>query len=234
MASLLISRIEARLEELGISPQAASLRVGTNRDLFRGILRAGDEANPTAETMAKVAEALQVSEAWLRGDADGKPPHALGRFDTVRSPSPASASESMPKDLPVWGTAAGSIIEDKIEGFHLFSGEPIDMVRRPPALASVRDAYAIYVTGDSMEPMHNPGDLRFVHPRRPPAPGDTVVVQTQHWEEDPGQGYIKIYRRRKGSAILLEQFNPRANIELPLQYVSSVHRVMTMNELFGV
>ncbi|MBI4921886.1 MAG: XRE family transcriptional regulator [Devosia nanyangense] len=232
MPNPLIERIEKRLAELNLTPRAASLRVSTNADLIRGILRAGDEANPTQETIDKVATVLGVSREWLLGN-DDKPPPPAGdvRFaPDIRLPS----WNTMPKDVPVWGTAAGSLIDHNIEGFHLFSGEPIDRVRRPPALANVPDAYAIYVSGDSMYPMHPPGELRFVHPHRPAAAGDTVIVSTRHWETDPGQGYIKLYRRRKGDMIVLEQLNPGATIEIPVKYVVSVHRVLNMNELFGV
>lgn len=134
----------------------------------------------------------------------------------------------------MWGSAAGSLIEDRFEGFHVFTGQPVDYVRRPPALAGVRDAYAIYVTGDSMDPMHPQGALRLVHPHRPPVPGDSVVVMTRHWDTDPGQGYIKVLRRRQGDRLLLEQINPSARIEIPLKYVVSVHKVLDMNDLFGV
>lgn len=230
MPNPLIERIQSRLKELRLSPRAASLLVSTNADLFRGVLRLGDDANPTRETIERIATALQVTPEWLTGD-DSRPPL---RGETRPAPVAIPQLHDMPKDIPVWGTAMGSIIDDKFEGVHVFTGEPVDRVRRPPGLASVADAYAIYVAGDSMMPMHNPGELRFVHPHRPPSPGDTVVVLTRHWESDPGQGYIKIYRRRKAESVVLEQLNPSVTIEIPMKYVVSIHRVLNMNELFGV
>lgn len=231
MANPMISRIQERLKELHLSPRAASLRVGQNPDLIRGILRAGDEANPTNETMHKLATALEVPEEWLLGgDGEAPPPRSEYHHAAIDLPPRATMS----KDVPVWGTAMGSLIDDAFEGFHLFSGQPVDYVRRPPALANVKDAYAIYVAGDSMDPMHPPGALRFVHPMRPASAGDSVIVETRHWEHDPGQGYIKILRRRKGDTLVLEQLNPIATIEIPIRYVVSVHRVMTLNELFGI
>ena len=139
----------------------------------------------------------------------------------------------MPLDIEVRGTALGSVVANGVEGFQFEGGAPVDYVRRPPALQHVRDAYAIFVSGDSMDPLHGPGELRFVNPTRPPAPGDSVIVVTRHWAEDPGQAYIKIYRRRKGEALVLEQINPHLRIEIPLRYVVSVHRVLSTAELFG-
>ena len=62
--------------------------------------------------------------------------------------------------------------------------------------------------------------------------GDTVIVQTKHWEHEPGQAYIKIYRRRGGGKLILEQINPRAIVEIPLEFVTAIHRVATDNDLF--
>lgn len=73
-----------------------------------------------------------------------------------------------------------------------------------------------------------------MHPGRPPQPGDTVVVVTRTWDNDPGQAYIKIYRRRAAGHYHLEQINPPATFKVPEQYVVSIHKVPTLNELYGV
>ncbi len=128
----------------------------------------------------------------------------------------------------------GSIIDQNFEGLHVFSGDPVDYARRPPSLARVRDAYAIYVSGDSMDPMHPHGALRVVHPHRPPAPGDSVVVYTKHWDSDPGQGYIKLLKRRQGEMLILQQLNPPSTLQVPMKFVVSVHKVLDTNDLLGV
>lgn len=232
MANPMIERIESRLAELNLKPRAASLKVSTNADLIRGVLRAGDNANPTRETLEKIAEALDVTPEWLLGAADAAPP-SRAPGDYVSAPVRLPSNAEMPKNLQVWGTAQGSLV-DGVEGLSVYTGQPVDMVRRPPALMGVPDAYGIYVTGDSMDPMHPHGALRMVHPGRPPSPGDSVIVVTKHWAEDPGQGYIKILRRRNGDRLVLEQLNPRATIEIPMKYVVSVHKVLDLNDLFGV
>jgi phage repressor protein C with HTH and peptisase S24 domain len=227
------NRIRERLAKLNLSPRAASLRVSTNADLFRGVLRAGSDANPTVDTVAKIARALDVSPEWLLGATESESPtETLAgevRPAVVRLPD----QHEMAKDLPVWGTAQGSIVDSQFEGFSLHSGDPVEFVRRPPALARVRNAYAIYVSGDSMAPMHAPGELRFVNPNRPAAPGDTVIVQTKSHDDDPGQGYIKILRRQRPDTVELEQINPLAKISVEMKFVVNIHRVLTMNELFG-
>lgn len=233
MANPMIQRIESRLAELRLSPRAASLKVSSNPDLFRSVLRQ-DPPNPTRETLDKMASALRVTPEWLLGKEAA--PAGTTRPPEFRMAEGLTLPHDidMPKDVPVWGSAAGSLIDDKFEGFHLFTSQPVDVVRRPPALSGVRDAYGIYVTGDSMDPMHPHGALRFVHPHRPPSPGDSVVVMTRHWDSDPGQGYIKILRRRVEDRLMLEQLNPPARIEIPIKFIVSVHKVLDMNDLFGV
>lgn len=231
--------IRDRLAELHMSPRQASLDVSDNPELIRSIIRGGDEANPRRDTLELLAKALRWSLPQLLTETDriaGLPHPLVGRNSEVVAARGISMPDpvDMARDLPVLGTAAGSLVDDKIEGFQFFGGDPIEYVRRPPALERVPNAYAIYVTGESMDPMHRPGELRFVHPGRPAAPGDTVIVSTQHWEHDPGQGYIKLFRRRTGDRVILEQINPRATIEIPVQYVMNMHRVLTMNELFGL
>lgn len=228
------SLIEARLKELGISSQAAALRVSDNRDLVRNVLRQGDDANPRADTLALVARALELPvEQLVQAAAPLTTSAKAPRHEFVVAPHALPPVSSMPKDVPVWGTAMGSLV-DGVEGVHMFSGEPVDYVRRPPALMNARDAYAFYVSGDSMDPVHPHGALRFAQPYKPVNPGDTVVVLTRNWDDDPGQGYIKILRRRTGEFLILEQLNPRATIQIPVRHVVSVHKVPDLNDLFGV
>jgi phage repressor protein C with HTH and peptisase S24 domain len=134
------------------------------------------------------------------------------------------------RDLPVMGTAAGSLgkgafqLEDRV----------IDYVIRPSVLLNVRDAYGIYVEGDSMDPAHPHGELRIVHPHRPCQIGDTVVIVAHFAEDQPVEAWIKRLVKRTGDKIIVEQFNPRATIEFERRHVKSCHKVLTMNDLMGI
>lgn len=233
MPNSLADRIQQRLDALGLSARAASRAAGGSDSTIRNILTGASES-PRLDTVRKLAKILQVSESWLATGEDG--PTGMGEPSSEFTPAPVVYPQAaeMPKDVPVMGTAQGAIIDTNVEGFSFFGADPVDYVRRPPALLNVREAYAIYVSGDSMAPMHPHGELRFVHPGRPISSGDTVVVRTKAWEHDPGQGYIKILRRRRADTVVLEQLNPEVTFELPVRHIQSVHRVLTMNELFGV
>ena len=144
------------------------------------------------------------------------------RVKLMRAPDSA-------KTLPVQGTAASSTGN----GFEI-SDKVIEYVRRPPGLEGVEEAYAIYVVGDSMAPEHKPGDLRFVHPHRQCRPGDTVIIQTRLYETTPIQAYIKTLVREKPEEIVARQLNPATTMQYKRPQIVAMHKVLTMNDLFGV
>ena len=127
------------------------------------------------------------------------------------------------------GTAAGSL-----SGAFQFEGGIVDYVVRPPALANAKGIYALYIEGPSMIPEHRPGDLRFAHPHRHPHIGDTVVITAKYSENGPYENFIKNLVRRSGDRLIVEQLNPPTQIEFDMKFVASVHKILTMNELFGL
>lgn len=254
MTQTLADRVNKRLKTLGLSARAASLAAGMSP---AGILnmqrahRAGRDFNFRADSLAALAKALQTTEAWLlRGEGPewAKAAPAAEAADdggALLEPVPAGttaphagevtaadvampARSTMPLDVPVYGTAAGSL-----DGAFQIDGV-VDYVRRPPALVGATGLYAIYVIGQSMAPEHSPGDLRFVHPFRPARRGDTVIVQTRTHEGAPIQAYIKTLDHRTDTKLVVTQRNPEATMELDLRFVVAVHRVLTMNEMFGL
>lgn len=174
------------------------------------------------EWRLRFAEALDLSYDELFGKA---PIPAIRSY--ADTPPVEGVMRDLPRDLPVYGTAAGS--HDR--GAFQLVGGVVDYVMRPPALMGARNAYALYVENDSMAPEHNHGDLRFIHPDRPVRPGDSVIVQTQ----DPDGAIaatIGHLVRRSRHAVTIGKLNPPAEIELDA--VTAVHKVLTTNELFGV
>lgn len=242
MSNPLLDRIDDRMKALNLNDSSAASKAELSVDTIRD-LRRNKRKNLRIDTLAKLATALETSVGWLSGDVDAAPPASNAPMEggaplpdlgsPVRLADVALPSrQQMRDDVRVLGTALGSVVHH-VEGFH-FEGGQIDTVRRPPALAGAKDLYAIYVEGDSMFPAHPAGELRFVHPHRPCQVGDTVVVVTRNYNDDPGQAYIKVLKKRATGTIYLQQYNPVAVIEIPMKYVISVHRVLTMSELFGV
>lgn len=220
------------------SMRAASLEItdGQNPDLISGMLRHNVQS-PRAVTLKPIAEYLGTTVDELLTDDVGS---AAETAPAVAKPSPIRgdvipaavempARQDMARDVPVHGTAAGSTA-----GAFQFEGGVIDYVRRPPGLVGAAGVYALFVTGDSMAPEHPHGELRFVHPGRPPGPGDSVIVQAQYKEEGPIEAFIKHYVKRDDSRLVTRQINPETDLVFEMRFVSKVHKVLTMNELFGV
>ena len=118
-----------------------------------------------------LAPLLGVSPDDLRSTA---PPHAGGAAGGEPRGAALRADRA---DLPVYASAEGG------GGAIIITNEPIDYVRRPEPLLSVRDGYGCYVIGDSMSPAYEQGDLLLIHPGRPVRPGDDCV-----FVRDPGDG----------------------------------------------
>lgn len=227
MSESVHDRIRQRLADLGLSPEAAAKKANLSRDYLRKMF-SREGMSPRGSTLEALAGALQVSPAWLlSGEEPASPQKRPGEL----RPAPVEAPDRnrMPNDVPVHGTAAASHLRG---AFQLEPGI-VDWVRRPPALTGAGNAYALYIEGSSMEPRYQAGDLIFVHPNRPPKAGDTVIVQVEvaDNEVEASIGYL---RRRTAEHVVLGKLNPEAEVQLPRATVKAIHRVLTINELFGV
>ena len=227
MENPLIDNLKRRLDETGRSARDVSLAVTGKPDTLRNILR-GATRDPKAEVLAGIAKELGTTPDALLGAASrvARLPRREVRAANVAAPP----LQAMPNDVPVRGTAAGSHLRG---AFELEAGV-IDWVRRPSGLAGATNAYALYIEGSSMVPEHNPGDLRFVHPDRPPRIGDSVIVQVKLSPDAPIEATIGNLIRRTERAVIIGKHSPKAEVELKRETVVAIHKVMTVNELFGV
>lgn len=231
MSTTLPERIEQRLADLGTTATAVSLKISDNKDLLRDIIN-GRTRNPRADTMRKVALGLECTLEWLmEGDGAPTPPLLEGRPRSNARPADVDIPyrNTLIRDIEVRGTVAGSMA-----GAFQFEGGVVDYVARPPGLINAKGIYALYVEGVSMVPAHSPGELRFISAFKHPNIGDTVAVTAQYTPDGPIESFIKTLVKRTNSKIVVEQLNPRALIEFDMQYVVSVHKVLTVNELFGI
>ena len=207
---------EARLRMKGAPTRnKISQMAGLDRDTLRQLELRGPEASLSVPSINAFAGVLGLDPSELIAVA----PH----FPQLAEPRRLSRETSM---IPVLGNAAGAAVGA------MALGEPIDQVERPPALAHVRDAYAVFISGDSMKPLHSPGDLRFVHPHKPPRAGDSVIVQTRE-SGDAACGWIKIFERQNGEWLICRQLNPEGEYKFRAEMVVRMHRVLTTAELFN-
>lgn len=228
-------RIAQARKAAGLTQQQVGDHFGITRNAVS--LWESDENAPTAARIEDLAALLQVSYAWLgsgQGEMHmipGDPNQPSPRVHRVRDAAPATlpTRHQMPQNLPVLGVTVGGDGGDFER-----NGQTIDYLLRPPGLAGVRDAFALYVMSDSMWPRFAHGETVFVHPHRPARPGDDVVVELKAPDGEPIPCYLKRLVRRTAKELVLEQFNPRKEIPIPASKVRHVYRILTPNELLGI
>lgn len=167
--------------------------------------------------MTRIAAALGVAPADLLRESDS---------------APSPFGRAFPADVPVRGTAAGSGLA---EGAMLLDQqEPVAWVQRPPGIAMDREVYALHVKNSSMEPRYMERELIYVCPNRRPRPGDHVVLICRNHRAAAREAFVKRLVRENGEWIITAQYNPPAEIKFARAQIEAIHRVLTLNELFGI
>lgn len=216
----------------GWSRERLSLNAGLSKDAIRSIENRGPRASANMLTIQKLASVLEIDVEQLVAvmpSTSAAAPRAPRVARGEVSPADVQIPFNLPMDLPVMGTAAGS----SAGAFQITRGV-VQYVRRPPALMTVQGAYSLFVENDSMFPKFSPGDLVFVNPNRPPAVGDVMIVQVQTDEHAEIESYIKVFVGRAGDFIVAEQYNPQQQVRFRRETVIATHRVIPVNELFGL
>lgn len=250
---ILLMRVETRMHALGLNDNQLSNAVAGHGYVIRD-LRKG--AMPGGARLIKLAEVLQTTPGWLLGQTEiggfpdaptpgaaaaaklASPRRSFGAQPITPAPITPPARAEMPKDVPVLGNAIGTSAEfsngTPVELAMMEMGEVVDRVRRPPSLADVRTAYALYIMGDSQSPRFEPGELVFIHPHKPVAPGDDVVVQLVDDDDCVNCALIKRLVRRTASEVELQQFNPAKTFTVPTARIRAIHRIMNAADLYGI
>lgn len=128
--------------------------------------------------------------------------------------------------LEVLGMAEGGP-----DGWNLFNGELVQYIQRPDNLKGVLGAYAVYITGSSMTPRYEQGEIAHIHPGRPTPAGCYVLVQRKPRQEgEPPLAVLKRLVKRTGTKVTLEQYNPPKTFDVPLTDIVSIHRIVGSSE----
>ncbi len=182
--------------------------------------------NLNDEWRAKFAEAFDIEHDVLFGHQPLPQPRAHEVMPQKRRGRPPRqpAIQTM---LPMFGWAAGSVA-----GVETLTSEPVDEVPCPPALREAVGAYALRTRGESMYPRYLPDDILYVNPHQPVKSGDHVVIQTQRYEGSGVETWVKRYESQDETSIMVSQYHPPAHITFRKSEVLSIHRVLSVNELF--
>lgn len=151
-----------------------------------------------------------------QGRRFGAQPVASGR----RAAEPASRFHAA-RALPVRAAARGGSDQEMF-----LEDGPIDWVGCPDFLVNAPDAYAIYVVGDSMVPRFRPRQLLYVSPRKPPVPGDGVIVAKINQAV-----MIKELVAYAADGVVLREYGPELReFTVPTVDIDAVHTVVGLRE----
>lgn len=197
------NRIKHWREHRRLSLAELARRVGTSAQQM-GRLEAG-KRRLTQDWMARVAGALAVMPQDLLPEAMVTPPPGIG--EASGAPLEMMPASLGGRDLPVYASAQGG------PSGMLIDNSPTDWVLRPQPLLRVQKAFAVYVVGDSMEPVYEPGDLLLVHPGLPPTRGRDVLLTAQKHDGETA-ALVKRLVQSTPTDWIVKQYNPAA--EFPL------------------
>lgn len=198
-----IERIRQLLKETGRSQRDLAAHLGVDPAAITRLL--------SGRRRLRLDEAPKVEAFFgVNGDraAAPPPPPAPSANVDVRPRPPAAAGDVGPRDLPVYASAQGGP-----DGM-VIDYEPIEWMRRPQALEGVVDAFAFYVVGDSMAPRFRHGERLLVHPRRPPGPGDDVLLILRDGRSGGYNAMVKQLVRRSPDGVCVAQHNPAKTFDI--------------------
>jgi phage repressor protein C with HTH and peptisase S24 domain len=203
--------IDALAAENGLSASGLARKAGLDATAFNPSKRTGADGRarwPSTESVAKVLGATGTGIDSFAALISGLP--ALSRTNRA---GPAA------RRIPLIGLAqAGG------EGYFDDGGYPVGGGWDEIAVPEVGDpnAYALEISGDSMEPVYRDGDVVIVSPGAPVRRGDRVVVRTLR-----GEVMAKELLRQSARRIELRSLNPaHPNYGFDLPDLTWIHRIV--------
>jgi phage repressor protein C with HTH and peptisase S24 domain len=195
--------------ENGLSPSGLAKLAGLDPTTFnpsKRRLQDGRARWPSTESLAKVLTATGVG---------------LDAFTALVTGARALSSSRSParRSIPLIGLAqAGS------DGFFGDGGYPVGAGWDEVNLPEIGDphAYALEISGDSMEPVFRDGDMIVVSPAAPIRRGDRVVARTTK-----GEVMAKQLARRSARRVELKSLNPaHPDRSFELNEIAWLHRIV--------
>ena len=203
--------LDALAAEHGLSASGLARKAGLDPTAFNPSKRIGADGRarwPSTESIAKVLDAVGRSIDDFASLVSGM--HALPR---------GSGRGGAGRRVPLIGLAqAGG------EGYFDDGGYPVGGSWDEISLPEIGDpnAYALEISGESMEPVFRDGDVVVVSPAAPVRRGDRVVVRTAK-----GEVMAKELRRQSAKRIELASLNPpHPSYSFELPEIAWMHRIV--------
>lgn len=196
---------------------ASSIQRYENADQYKGGYLPRDFVAKLERTLlGKGSPPIQRPEIWELAGPE---------FSFGRQPEPnatvGARIQAGGRSIPVYGSAVGGV-----DGEFEMNGNILYEVMAPPSLSPIAGAYAVQISGESMEPRYFDGEIAFVDPTRRVKKGDFVIAQIAMEEGGPKLAFIKRFVRHNAEELVLTQYNPVKELRFPHENVHSVHFVV--------
>ncbi|WP_158279426.1 S24 family peptidase [Falsochrobactrum shanghaiense] len=209
--------------EKGYTSQAkAAALVGLAAATF-GKIERGETVRPNNWRQIALAFDIPIDEADELMNLDaldaGKASKLTADIQPAQPIVPRRAFKGVsPGKTPVLGYAAAGD-PDRL----VMLADIVDQIDTPYQLIGVEGAYALYVYGTSMIPRYYPGELVFVHPKKPLTANCFCVVQVGAGA--PEGAFIKQFKSWN-DILTVAQFNPAEDITFTSDEIFDVHRIV--------
>jgi SOS-response transcriptional repressor LexA len=205
-------------DALGMAGASSVQRYENPNDYPGGYLKRDLVAKMEAALVRKGSPPISREEVWeLAGPEFLAPQPSAGPNATIGAKVGGRSAT-----IPLYGQAVGGINGE----FVLNDGTKLADIIAPPSLADITGAYAVTVSGESMEPRYFDGEVVFVHPKRRPVRGDFVIAQIANPNDGPPLAYVKRLVKYNEGGLVLEQYNPPAELKFEHRAVMTVHVIV--------
>jgi phage repressor protein C with HTH and peptisase S24 domain len=196
------SALDKLAARASLSPSGLAKRAGLDPTTFNKSKRITPEGRPRWPSTESVAKALQATGV------------TIDSFVSLITDSTGSA-----RSVPLIGLA-----EAGEGGYFDDGGFPVGKGWDEIAFPRISDehAYALEISGDSMQPAYRDGDVIIVSPGAPVRRGDRVVVKNKK-----GEVMVKELKRQTAKLVELKSLNPaHADRTLSLDDVLWIARII--------
>lgn len=188
-------------ERMGVNPAAVNRMLYGRRNIMADELPVIEDYLGVALDVGRAASGEYKQDARAtRGFSDVR----AGGFDA------RDAGAQLPPPVPVF--------RDRRDG------DVVDWVTRHPQQFSLRDAYALYVDSEDMQPRYFRGELVYVHPAKPVMTGSDCVVEYKN-----GDIAVRRLVQKTADKIVVQKFNPAKMEEFKASDITALHSIVGRN-----
>lgn len=221
----MMNMIKKLREQYGMSQSELAEAAGTSQPQIKRL--ENGERKLTKEWADRLSGPLHASPevllfGWPDDDSKQRPEQSatIGSVFDLPNAKILDKIIGQGRMIPVFGQAVGGV-----DGEFEMNGNILYEVMAPPVLSHISNAYGVCVSGDSMAPRYEDGEICFIDPSRRVRKGDYVVAQVRLEEEGPLLAFVKKFCRHNASELVLEQFNPPKELRFDARTVVSVHYI---------